>query len=121
MHPMTGPIPVVGADGFDGAEAHDLDEGPRESALAWLRFAGELVIALAAGIGIYFAATVLWEMVPYLAVLLVPVAITGLVAGVGAWRHRMGREPVGPRLLAVLVFAGTLLTIVPAAQVLAGR
>jgi hypothetical protein len=119
-HPMTGPIPVVGADGFDGAESHDLDEGPRESALAWLRFAGELVIALGAGIGIYFAATVLWEMVPYLAVLLVPVAITGLVAGVGAWRHRMGHEAVGPRLLAVLVFAGTLLTVVPAAQVLAG-
>lgn len=119
QHPMTGPIPVVGADGFH-AEAHDLDEGPRESALAWLRFAGELVIALGAGIGIYFAATVLWEMVPYLAVLLVPVAITGLVAGVGAWRHRMGHEVVGPRLLAVLVFAGTLLTVVPAAQVLAG-
>jgi hypothetical protein len=121
MHPMTGPIPVVGAGRYDEAEAHDLDEGPRESALAWLRFAGELVIALAVGIGIYFAANVLWELVPYLAVLLVPVAVTGLVAGVGAWRHRMGREAVGPRLLAVLVFAGTLLTIVPAAQVLAGR
>jgi hypothetical protein len=120
VHPMTGPIPVVRPDDFDGSEAHDLDEGPRESALAWLRFVGELVIALAAGIGIYFAATVLWEMVPYLAVLLVPVAITGLVAGVGAWRHRMGHEAVGPRLLAVLVFAGTLLTVVPAAQVLAG-
>ena len=119
LHPLTGPIPVVGADSFDAAEAHDLDDGPRESALAWLRFAGELVIALGAGIGIYFAATVLWEMVPYLAVLLVPVAITGLVAGVGAWRHRMGHEAVGPRLLAVLVFAGTLLTVVPAAQVLA--
>jgi membrane protein YdbS with pleckstrin-like domain len=118
MHPVTGPIPVVRADRFDGAE--DLDGGPRESALAWFRFAGELVIALAGGIGIYFAATVLWEMVPYLAVLLVPVAVTGLVAGVGAWRHRMGRESVGPRLLAVLVFAGTLLTIVPAAQVLGG-
>lgn len=118
MHPVTGPIPVVRADRFDGAE--DLDEGPRESALAWFRFAGELVIALAVGIGIYFAATVLWEMVPYLAVLLVPVAVTSLVAGVGAWRHRMGRESVGPRLLAVLVFAGTLLTIVPAAQVLGG-
>ena len=119
-HPLTGPIPVVGAEGFDAAEAHDLEDGPRESALAWLRFAGELIIALGAGVGIYFAATVLWEMVPYLAVLLVPVAVTGLVAGVGAWRHRMGHESVGPRLLAVLVFAGTLLTVVPAAQVLAG-
>jgi hypothetical protein len=99
----------------------DLDGTPQESALAWLRFAGELVIALAVGIGVYFAATVLWENIPYLAVVLVPVAVTGLVAGVGAWRARMGRDPVGAWLLAVLVLAGTLLTIVPAASVIANR
>ncbi|HEV7212090.1 MAG TPA: hypothetical protein VGN47_10310 [Blastococcus sp.] len=115
-HPSTGPIPVVG----DGELDADLDAGPRESALAWLRFAGELVIALAVGVGVYFAATLLWENLPYLAVLLAPLAVTGLVAGVGAWRHRMGRDPVGLRLLAVLVLAGTLLTIVPAAGLLAG-
>jgi membrane protein YdbS with pleckstrin-like domain len=97
----------------------ELDVSPKESALAWLRFAGELLIALAAGVGIYFLATLLWENVPYLAVLLVPVAVTGLVAGVGAWRQRQGREPVGPRLLAILVVAGTLLTIAPAAGLLA--
>jgi hypothetical protein len=117
-HPSTGPIPVVRPDQID-----DLDEAdatPRESALAWLRFAGELIIALAAGVGVYFAATVLWEMVPYVAVLLAPLAVAGLVAGVGLWRQRQGREPVGPRLLTVLVFAGTLLTIAPAAGLLAG-
>jgi hypothetical protein len=114
-HFSTGPIPVVRPEDLDD----ELDAGPRESALAWLRFAGELLIALAAGIGIYFAATLLWENVPYLAVLLVPVAVTGLVAGVGAWRQRQGREPVGPRLLAILVVAGTLLTIAPAAGLLA--
>jgi hypothetical protein len=117
-HPSTGPIPVVRGD---DVEDTDLDGGPQESALAWLRFAGELVIALAVGIGVYFAATVLWENLPYLAVLLVPVAVSGLVAGVGAWRARMGREPVAARLLAVLVLAGTLLTIVPAASVIANR
>jgi len=108
----TGPIPVVRA-----AEVGDLDghAGP----LAWLRFAGELVIALAVGIGVFFAATLLWEMAAYVALLLVPLAVTGLVAGVGMWRQRQGAEPVGPRLLALLVFAGTLLTIVPAAQLLA--
>jgi hypothetical protein len=116
-HFNTGPIPVVRPDEI--ADADELDSTPRESALAWLRFAGELVIALAAGVGIYFTATLLWENVPYLAVLLVPLAVTGLVAGVGAWRHRQGREPVGPRLLAVLVIAGTLLTIAPAASLLA--
>ena len=117
-HPSTGPIPVVRGD---DVEDTDLDGSPQESALAWLRFAGELVIALAVGIGVYFAATVLWENIPYLAVLLVPVAVSGLVAGVGAWRARMGREPVAARLLAVLVLAGTLLTIVPAASVIANR
>jgi hypothetical protein len=114
-HPSTGPIPVVRPDRI----AEDLDATPKESALAWLRFAGELVIALAAGVGVYFAATVLWEMVPHVAVLLAPLAVTGLVTGVGVWRQRQGREPVGPRLLAVLVFAGTLLTIAPAAGLLA--
>jgi hypothetical protein len=113
----TGPIPVVGRDEIDA----DLDEEatPRESAMAWLRFAGELLIALAAGVGVYFAARVLWELVPYLALLLAPVAVTALVAGVGVWRHKQGREPVGTRLLAVLVFAGTLLTIAPAAGLIA--
>jgi hypothetical protein len=113
-HFSTGPIPVVRPE-----DLHDDDATPRESALAWLRFAGELLIALAAGVAIYFTATLLWDNVPYLAVLLVPVAVTGLVSGVGAWRQRQGREPVGPRLLAVLVVAGTLLTIAPAAGLLA--
>ena len=47
-------------------------------------------------------------------------AVTALVTGVGVWRQRQGREPVGLRLLAILVFAGTLLTIAPAAGLLAG-
>jgi hypothetical protein len=117
-HPSTGPIPVVRPDQFEDAD--DLDSTPRESALAWLRFAGELIIALAAGVGVYFAATLLWENIPHAAVLLAPLAVTALVTGVGVWRQRQGREPVGPRLLAVLVFAGTLLTIAPAAGLLAG-
>ena len=120
-HPVTGPIPVVRPGRFDEPDiddADDLDTSPQESALAWLRFGGELVIALAAGVGVYFAATVLWETIPHVAALLAPLAVTGLVSGVGVWRHRQGREPVGPRLLATLVFAGTLLTIFPAAELL---
>jgi hypothetical protein len=120
-HPATGPIPVVRPGRFDEPDvpdAGDLDATPRESALAWLRFGGELVIALVAGVGVYFAATVLWEMVPHVAALLAPLAVAALVGGVGMWRHRQGREPVGPRLLATLVFAGTLLTIFPAAELL---
>jgi hypothetical protein len=116
-HPSTGPIPVVRPGQFEDAD--DLHSTPRESALAWLRFAGELIIALAAGVGVYFAATLLWENLPHVAVLLAPLAVTALVTGVGVWRQKQGREPVGPRLLAILVFAGTLLTIAPAAGLLA--
>ena len=111
-HFSTGPIPVV--------RPQDLDASPKESALAWLRFVGELVIALAAGVGVYFAATVLWEMLPHVAVLLAPLAVTGLGTGVRVWRQRQGREQMSARLLAILVFAGTLLTIAPAAGLLAG-
>jgi hypothetical protein len=114
--PRTGPIPVVPAD--DPPLLEDDGLAPREGAMAWLRFGGELVLALAAGVGIYFLFTVLWQQLPYLAVLLAPVAVAGLVGGVGAWRQRQDREPVGARLVAVLVFAGTLLTIAPAAGLL---
>ncbi|MBB3085009.1 hypothetical protein [Geodermatophilus sabuli] len=116
--PSTGPIPVVRSD--DDAPLVDEPLGPREGALAWLRFAGELVVALAAGVGIYFLFTVLWELLPYLAVVLAPLAVAALVAGVGAWRQRQDKEPAGFRLVGVLVFAATVLTIAPAAGLLAG-
>lgn len=116
--PATGPIPVVHDQGDDALVVEEIDAGGREGALAWLRFAGELVIALAVGVGVYFAFTVLWEMIPYLAVLAAPLAVTGMVTGVSIWRHRLGRPPAGARLVGVLVFAGTLLTILPAAGLL---
>jgi hypothetical protein len=115
--PRTGPIPVVRTD--DPPMLEDEGLAPREGALAWLRFGGELVLALAAGVGIYFLFTVLWQQLPYVAVLLAPVAVAGLVGGVSAWRQRQDREAAGVRLVAVLVFAGTLLTIAPAANLLA--
>ena len=115
-NPATGPIPVV-TDEVEGPA----DGTPQDSALAWLRFGGELVIALAVGVGTYFLFTVIWEMLPYLAVVVAPLAVTGLVTGVGAYRHRVARSAVGPKLLAVLVFAGTLLTVAPAAGLLSSR
>jgi hypothetical protein len=116
--PTTGPIPkiVLPADAEDDAEP--LTTG--QAAVAWVRFAGELVLALAVGVGLYYLFTVLWELQPYVAVVAAPLAITGLVGGVSAWRQRRGQGPVGLRLLLVLLFAGTLLCVVPAAGLLAG-
>ncbi|WP_171058334.1 hypothetical protein, partial [Modestobacter altitudinis] len=118
-HPVTGPIPVQRA----AAEPAVVEEEPltaKESALAWLRFVGELVVALAVGIGLYFVFTVLWELMPYAALVAAPVTVTALVAGVAAWRQKRGQGALGVRLLAVLLLAGTVLVIAPAAGLLAG-
>ncbi len=118
-HPVTGPIPVQRAT----AEPAAVEEEPltaTESALAWVRFVGELVVALAVGIGLYFAFTVLWELMPYAALVAAPVTVTALVAGVAAWRQKRGQGALGVRLLAVLLLAGTVLVIAPAAGLLAG-
>ncbi len=112
--PSTGPIPVVRDD-----DPPLLDDEPAGGALAWLRFGGELVVALAAGVGIYLLFTVLWEQLPRITVVIAPLAVTALVGAVGAWRHRFGGgETLGLRLVVVLVFAGTLLTVAPAAALL---
>ncbi|MCO7222401.1 hypothetical protein [Klenkia sp. PcliD-1-E] len=91
-----------------------------QAAVAWVRFAGELLVALAVGVGLYYLFSVLWELQPYAAVVAAPLAMTGLVGGVSAWRQRQGQGPVGLRLLVVLLFAGTLLCVVPAAGLLSG-
>ena len=117
-HPVTGPIPVQRSEPAEAAEEEPLTG--RESALAWVRFAGELVVALAVGIGLYFAFTVLWELLPYVALVAAPVAVTTLVAGVAAWRQKTGQGVLGVRLLGALVLAGTVLVIAPAAGLLAG-
>ncbi|MFQ1001875.1 hypothetical protein [Modestobacter sp. SSW1-42] len=116
-HPVTGPIPVVTAAQLAAADAEPLTG--RQGALAWARFVGELVVALAVGIGLYFAFTVLWGVLPYVAMVVAPLTITGLVAGVYVWRQRHGEGAPGVPLLAVLLLAGTVLTIAPAAGLLA--
>jgi hypothetical protein len=116
-------VPGADGDGGPGETGQDRADAPLptrgEGVLAWARFAGELAIALAAGVGIYFAFTVLWQLMPYVAVVAAPLTVTALVAGVSAWRHRRGQGQLGVRLLAVLLFAGTLLVVAPAAALLA--
>ena len=107
------------AEAEAAAAAAEQHVGGLAAVLAWIRFAGEIVVAAALGVAVYYAFSVLWDVLPYVAVAAAPLAVTGLVAGVGVWRTRQGRGPVGLPLLAVLLFAGTLLVIVPAAGLLA--
>jgi hypothetical protein len=118
-------VPGTDDDARDGADVEGDGAGAPapggpDGVLAWARFAGEMVLAVAAGVGIYFAFTVLWELLPYVAVVAAPLTVTALVAGVSAWRHRRRQPALSVRLLAVLLFAGTLLVIAPAAGLLAG-
>ncbi len=115
--PSTGPIPKV------VLAAQEDDDEPltaAQNAVAWARFVGELVLALAVGVGVYYLFTVLWELLPYAAVVAAPLAIAGMVGGVSFWRGRHGQGPMETRLLVLLLFAGTLLVVVPAAGLLAG-
>ena len=114
--PSTGPIPKVVLP----AEEEPEPLTPAQNAVAWARFVGELVLALAVGVGVYYLFTVLWELLPYVAVVAAPVAIAGMVGGVAFWRSRHGQGPLETRLLVLLLFAGTLLVVVPAAGLLAG-
>ena len=130
-HPVTGRIPIArpegatAATGTSGArpEPAPAPEEPltgRQGVLAWARFAGEMVVALAGGVGVYFAFTALWQLMPYLAVVAAPLVVTALVAGAQAWRQRQGGGALGVRLLAVLLFAATVLVVAPAAGLLSG-
>jgi hypothetical protein len=119
-----GPADTSGPGGDDRLPTGE-DEGAEpltraQSAVAWARFVGELVLALAVGVGVYYLFTVLWELLPYAAVVAAPLAIAGMVGGVSFWRSRHGQGPMETRLLVLLLFAGTLLVVVPAAGLLAG-
>ena len=113
----TGPIPKVV---LPAAEEEREPLTGRQSALAWARFAAELLVAVGVGIGVYYLFTVLWELLPYLAAVAAPVVVTGLVGGVATWRARQKQPPLETRVLLVLLFAGTLLAVVPAAGLLSG-
>jgi hypothetical protein len=111
--PPTGKVPKI-TDPIP-----EFDETP-QGPLAWARFVGELVVAVAVGVGVYFAFTALWELQPYVAVVAAPLVVTALVGGVQWWRDRHRRGALGLRMTAVLLFAGTLLTIAPAGALLSG-
>lgn len=79
---------------------------------------GELILAVALGLGLSYLFRQLWDFTPYVAAVAAPVAVCGLVGVVGVVRKRLhlGAVPLG--LLLVILFVATLLVVLPAAWVI---
>ncbi len=87
-------------------------------ALSWAVLVVELLAALGLGVAAWYAFSALWDLLPYVAVFAGPLVVTGLVAVAGALRARTGRNPLGLPTLCILVFAGTVLVVLPAATLI---
>lgn len=89
------------------------------TALGWLLFLVELVVAAVLGVLIWYAFSLLWELYPYVAALAAPFVLTGIVIGGRIVRVRSGRR-LGLSTLVTLLLVGSLLVVLPAAAVLSG-
>lgn len=98
----------------------EIDSGvpARGGVASWAILAVELLAALGLGVAAWYAFSAVWELLPYVAAFAGPLVVTGLVAVAGALRSRTGRNPLGLPTLCVLVFAGTVLVVLPAATVI---
>jgi len=90
----------------------------RGGAVSWAILIVELLAALGLGIAAWYAFSALWELLPFVAAFAGPLVVTGLVAVAGALRARTGRNPLGLPTLCILVFAGTVLVVLPATTVI---
>lgn len=92
---------------------------PRTSGvLSWAILGVELLAALGLGVAAWYAFSALWDLLPYVAAFAGSLVVTGLVAVAGALRARTGRNPLGLPTLCILVFAGTVLVVLPAATLI---
>jgi len=96
----------------------DAAQPPRGGVASWAILAVELLAALGLGVAAWYAFSAVWELLPYVAAFAGPLVVTGLVAVAGALRARTGRNPLGLPTLCILVFAGTVLVVLPAATVI---
>lgn len=86
--------------------------------MSWAILAVELLAALGLGVAAWYGFSALWDLLPYVAAFAGPLVVTGLVAVAGALRARTGRDPLGLPTLCILVFAGTVLVVLPAATLI---
>jgi len=115
-HANRSPSPLATAAPEDPEEdaAVPLSSGT----LSWAILVVELLAAVGLGVAAWYAFSALWDLLPYVAAFAGPLVVTGLVAVAGALRARTGRNPLGLPTLCILVFAGTVLVVLPAATLI---
>ncbi|MDQ3506369.1 MAG: hypothetical protein M3446_11815 [Actinomycetota bacterium] len=116
-HANRSPSPLAPAPADDPSE-DDSAVAVHSGAISWAILVVELLAALGLGVAAWYAFSALWELLPYAAALAGPLVVTGLVAVAGALRARTGRNPLGLPTLCILVFAGTVLVVLPAATLI---
>ena len=84
----------------------------------WTLAIGEVILAVAIGVGLSFVFRLLWDIAPYAAAVLAPVVICAVVAIVGFGRKKMGLGSIPLSLLLLVLFVTALLVVIPAAWVL---
>ncbi len=116
-HANRSPSPLAPAPADDPSE-DDSAVALHSGAISWAILVVELLAALGLGVAAWYAFSALWELLPYAAALAGPLVVTGLVAVAGALRARTGRNSLGLPTLCILVFAGTVLVVLPAATLI---
>ncbi|MDQ3735651.1 MAG: hypothetical protein M3400_16920 [Actinomycetota bacterium] len=116
-HANRSPSPLASSPAEDPEET-DAALPLRGGVASWAILAVELLAALGLGVGAWYAFSALWELLPYVAAFSGPLVVTGLVAVAGALRARTGRNPLGLPTLCILVLAGMVLVVLPAATVI---
>lgn len=117
-HAKRSPSPLATAAPEDAEEEEDAAVPLPSGALSWAILVVELLAALGLGVAAWYAFSALWDLLPYVAVFAGPLVVTGLVAVAGALRAKTGRNPLGLPTLCILVFAGTVLVVLPAATLI---
>lgn len=107
----------------DAAAARQVsaDPGSRSGATSWLLAVGEVVLAIVIGAGLAYVFRLLWDIYPYVAAVIAPVVICGVIGIVGYTRKRLNQGSIPLSLLLVILFITGLLVVLPAAWVMTTR
>ncbi|MEO6956169.1 MAG: hypothetical protein ABI137_05435 [Antricoccus sp.] len=91
------------------------------AATSWLLAIGEVVLAIVIGAGLAYVFRLLWDIYPYVAAVIAPLVICGVIGVVGLARKRLRQGAIPLPLLLVILFITGLLVVLPAAWVMTTR